>query len=112
MEEVTEEMASKAEKYMERYTSRLDRLETRDEDTKANIEEMKARVKVCEEAIEKYKESHCKPEEAEAPIRVYWGKSHGDHSSYDDAMTMKDAERMKKELVNAGYYVDIIVKGK
>jgi hypothetical protein len=63
MEEVTEEIALKAQKYMERYASRLDRLETRDEDTKANIEEMKARVKICEDAIEKYKESHCKEEE-------------------------------------------------
>jgi len=109
--EVSEEMAEKAKKYMERYTSRLERLEKRDENTKANIEEMKARVKVCEDAIEKYKDSHCKPAK-EAPITVYWGKFDGDHSSYDDAMTMKDAERMKKELVDAGYYVDIIVKGK
>jgi len=63
--EVTEEMAEKAKKYMERYTSRLERLEERDENTKANIEEMKARVKVCEDAIEEYKKSHCKPEEVE-----------------------------------------------
>ena len=61
--EVDKEMASKAQKYMERYESRLKRLETRADDTETNIEEAKSRIKVCIDAIEKYKESHCKPEE-------------------------------------------------
>ena len=61
--EVTAEMAEKASKYKERYESRLKRLETRADDAEANIEEAKSRIKVCSDAIEKYKDSHCKPEE-------------------------------------------------
>ena len=49
---------------MMKYQKRLKRLETRADDTETNIEEMKARIKVCSDAIEKYKDSHCKPGEA------------------------------------------------
>ena len=47
----------------------------------------------------------------EAPIRVYWRTSLFDKLSYDDATTMQKAERMKKELEEAGSFVEIIVKG-
>ena len=61
--EVTEEMAEKAQKYMERYEGRLKRLEHWAEDARTNIIEVKDKIRVCEEAIEKYKESHCREEE-------------------------------------------------
>lgn len=47
----------------------------------------------------------------EAPIRVYWRVKKEDELSYDDAYTMKAAELMRDELIEADFIdVEIIVK--
>lgn len=45
------------------------------------------------------------------PLTVYWRKHPEDDLSYDDALTIADAEGMQEDLEKAGFDVFIIVAG-